>query len=346
MKNLAFISLLLLQTLRSNLAENDKNGENSCHSISRQNSDKYVENINGNDIKPETETEFCTKQSCLENMVHIKGGTYTMGTDEPVFVADGEGPARDVTIDDFYMHRTEVSNSQFREFVDKTHYVTEAEKFANSFVFEMMLSDEVKQNITQSVAQAPWWLPVPNASWRAPEGIDSNIDDRWDHPVVHISWNDANSYCKWKGLRLPSEAEWEYACRAGLKNRLFPWGNKLNPHDTHYANLWTGEFPNHNSAEDGYQWTAPVDSFPENMFGLKNMIGNVWEWTADWWTVRHSNEPSVNPKGPESGADRVKKGGSFMCHKSYCYRYRCAARSQNTPMSGQQSDPLFVSCDA
>ncbi|CAG2118781.1 unnamed protein product [Medioppia subpectinata] len=231
-----------------------------------------------------------------------------MGTNEPVFVADGEGPARDVTVHDFYMDRTEVSNEAFKAFVDETNYVTEAEVFANSFVIEKMISEDVKQNITQAVKEAPWWLPVPNAYWRAPEGIDSHINDRWDHPVIHVSWNDANRYCQWKGMRLPTEAEWEYACRAGLKNRLFPWG------------------------EDGFVGTAPVDSFPANKFGLKNIVGNVWEWTADWWTVKHSNEPSVNPKGPNSGTDRVKKGGSYMCHKSYCYRYRCVARSQNTPV--------------
>ncbi|XP_035226744.1 formylglycine-generating enzyme-like [Stegodyphus dumicola] len=152
-----------------------------------------------------------------------------------------------------------------------------------------------------------------------------------DHPVIHVSWNDANSYCKWKEMRLPTEAEWEYACRSGLHNRLFPWGNKQMPRDQHYMNIWQGTFPINNTKEDGYVGTAPVTSFPSTGFGLKNIVGNVWEWTNDWWTIHHSPEDQYNPTGPESGNDKVKKGGSFMCHKSYCYRYRCAARSQNTP---------------
>ncbi|XP_054168269.1 LOW QUALITY PROTEIN: formylglycine-generating enzyme-like [Oppia nitens] len=323
------MKLLLMQTLRIKSEENVKH-EGSCHSMSR-NSDKSQEKSHEFSNHKESES-FCTKRN-TDNMVVIKGNTFTMGTNEPVFVADGEGPARNVTIHTFLMDITEVSNRQFRQFVEKTNYVTEAEVFGNSFVFENLLSDFVKQNITQSVAAAPWWLPVNNANWRTPEGIDSNLDERWDHPVVHVSWTDANSYCNWKGLRLPTETEWEYSCRAGLKNRLFPWGNKLKPFDKHYANLWDGEFPNHNTGEDGYIGTAPVDVFPPNKFGLKNIVGNVWEWTADWWTTKHSIEPSTDPKGPESGTDRVKKGGSFMCHKSYCYRYRCAARSQNTPDS-------------
>ncbi|KAH9382171.1 hypothetical protein HPB48_010450 [Haemaphysalis longicornis] len=213
-----------------------------------------------------------------------------------------------------------------------------------------------------------------------------------DHPVVHVSWNDAVAFCEWSGKRLLTEAEWEYACRAGLKNRLFPWGNNWTPKGETRANIWEGEFPLKNTAEDGYPGTAPVTSFPATKFGLKNIIGNVWEWTGDWWETRHTKEPKENPaaislnvccscgelksavlkkrktahgnhtvdytlnadmglkmlrgphslslvrdcsilgiRGPASGTDKVKKGGSFMCHKTYCYRYRCAARSQNTP---------------
>uniref|UniRef100_A0A2K5WPY7 Sulfatase modifying factor 1 n=1 Tax=Macaca fascicularis TaxID=9541 RepID=A0A2K5WPY7_MACFA len=241
-------------------------------------------------------------------MVPIPAGVFTMGTDDPQIKQDGEAPARRVTIDAFYMDAYEVSNAEFEKFVNSTGYLTE-------------------------VAAAPWWLPVKGANWRHPEGPDSTIRHRPDHPVLHVSWNDAVAYCTWAGKRLPTEAEWEYSCRGGLHNRLFPWGNKLQPKGQHYANIWQGEFPVTNTGEDGFQGTAPVDAFPPNGYGLYNIVGNAWEWTSDWWTVHHSVEETLNPKGPPSGKDRVKKGGSYMCHRSYCYRYRCAARSQNTPDS-------------
>ncbi|XP_029358571.1 formylglycine-generating enzyme [Echeneis naucrates] len=266
-------------------------------------------------------------------MVLIAGGGFLMGTNNPGIPADGEGPQRLVHVDSFYMDIQEVTNRQFQSFVNASGYVTEAEKFGDSFVFEGSLSETVKNQITQAVAAAPWWLPVKGANWKHPEGPDSVITNRQDHPVLHVSWMDAVAYCSWANKRLPTEAEWEYACRGGLKDRLYPWGNKLNPNGQHYANLWQGEFPNYNSGEDGYVKTSPVMSFPANGFGLYDMVGNVWEWTSDWWAVHHNTDQQRNPKGPPSGADKVKKGGSYMCHKSYCYRYRCAARSQNTPDS-------------
>ncbi|KAM6300872.1 formylglycine-generating enzyme [Aegotheles albertisi] len=225
-------------------------------------------------------------------MVAIPGGVFTMGTDEPEIQPDGEWPARRVHINSFYMDQYEVSNEEFERFVNATGYVTEAEKFGDSFVFEGMLSEEVKADIHQAVAAAPWWLPVKGANWKHPEGPDSSVS-----------------------------------------NRLFPWGNKLQPKGQHYANIWQGVFPTNNTAEDGYKGTAPVTAFPPNGYGLYNIVGNAWEWTSDWWAVHHSTDEVHNPKGPSSGTDRVKKGGSYMCHKSYCYRYRCAARSQNTPDS-------------
>ncbi|XP_074908734.1 formylglycine-generating enzyme isoform X2 [Buteo buteo] len=244
-------------------------------------------------------------------MVAIPGGVFTMGTDEPEIHQDGEGPARRVHVNSFYMDQYEVSNEEFERFVNSTGYVTEAEKFGDSFVFEGMLSEEVKADIHQAVSNTA--------------GMD--------HPVLHVSWNDAVAFCTWAGKRLPTEAEWEYSCRGGLENRLFPWGNKLQPKGQHYANIWQGVFPTNNTAEDGYKGTAPVTAFPPNGYGLYNIVGNAWEWTSDWWAVHHSTDEVHNPKGPSSGTDRVKKGGSYMCHKSYCYRYRCAARSQNTPDS-------------
>ncbi|XP_036122794.1 formylglycine-generating enzyme isoform X2 [Molossus molossus] len=249
-----------------------------------------------------------TRPPAPAKMVLIPAGVFTMGTDDPQIKQDGEAPARRVTVDAFYMDAYEVSNADFEQFVNATSYLTE-------------------------VAAAPWWLPVKGANWRHPEGPDSTVLHRLDHPVLHVSWNDAVAYCAWAGKRLPTEAEWEYSCRGGLHDRLFPWGNKLQPRGQHYANVWQGEFPVTDTGEDGYRGTAPVDAFPPNGYGLYNIVGNAWEWTSDWWTVRHSAQEALNPKGPPSGKDRVKKGGSYMCHKSYCYRYRCAARSQNTPDS-------------
>ncbi|XP_078270569.1 formylglycine-generating enzyme [Rhinoraja longicauda] len=266
-------------------------------------------------------------------MVLIPGGVFTMGTNDPAIPQDGEGPARKAHIKQFYMDMYEVSNAEFERFIKATDYITEAETFGDSFVFEGLLSDKVKSSISQAVAAAPWWLPVKGASWKHPDGPDSNITKRMDHPVVHISWHNAVAYCAWEDKRLPTETEWEYACRGGLENRLFPWGNKLHPKDQHYMNIWQGDFPNHNTADDGFVNTAPVTSFLPNGYGLFNMAGNVWEWTLDWWTVHHTTDEVENPTGPASGKDKVKKGGSYMCHKSYCYRYRCAARSQNTPDS-------------
>lgn len=288
------------------------------------------------DIKRATEKQYSDRSSealLMNEFVSIQGGEFTMGTDEAILPQDGEGPARLVRVSDFSIHKYEVSNREFAAFTADTGYVTEAEKFGNSFVLELLLSESVKADITQAVMNAPWWLPVENAHWRRPEGEDSDINARYDHPVVHVSWNDAVKFCEWIGGRLPTEAEWEYAARGGLEGRMYPWGNNQLPKGEHWMNIWQGEFPNENTAEDGYIGTAPVNSFPPNKYGIHNMAGNVWEWVNDWWTVRHSNKLQINPHGPPSGQDKVKKGGSYICHPNYCFRYRCAARSQNTPDS-------------
>ncbi|XP_057334358.1 formylglycine-generating enzyme [Microplitis mediator] len=264
-------------------------------------------------------------------MVKIKSGIYLIGTDKPVFVKDGEGPKRPVDLNSFYIDKYEVSNKNFEIFVNATGYKTEAEKFGNSFVFDGLISEETKSKINQAVAQAPWWLPVNKATWRTPEGPDSNITYRMDHPVIHVSWNDAVAYCNWLGKRLPTEAEWEVTCKGGLDDRLYPWGNKLTPNNKHRINIWQGDFPYKNTGEDGYIGTAPVTEYPPNGYGVYNIAGNVWEWTSDWWSINHSKDKLTNPTGPATGSDKVKKGGSYLCHENYCFRYRCMARHQNTP---------------
>ncbi|XP_034946908.1 formylglycine-generating enzyme isoform X2 [Chelonus insularis] len=278
------------------------------------------------------EVEVKTILNSVPNeMVKIEEGIYWIGTNKPVFVQDGEGPKRSVNLKSFYIDKYEVSNENFDIFIKSTGYKTEAEKFGNSFVFEGLLSNETKDKIQQVVAEAPWWLPVDKATWRNPEGPDSNITYRMNHPVIHVSWNDAKTYCSWLGKRLPTETEWEVACRGGLKDRLYPWGNKLLPNNKHRINIWQGEFPHKNTAEDGYIGTAPVNEYPPNAYGVYNIAGNVWEWTSDWWLTEHSEKDNIDLNFPTSKTDKVKRGGSYLCHESFCFRYRCAARHKNTP---------------
>lgn len=234
----------------------------------------------------------------------------------------------------------EVSNAQFAEFVADTSFVTESETFGWSFVFELALDPTVAAKITQAVQGAEWWLPVQGAYWKEPEGPGTDVlkTNRSDHPVVQVSWNDAKAYCEWRGARLPTEAEWEFGARAGGTG-LFPWGNDLTPDGAHRANIWQGDFPKVNTADDGFKFTNPVNALPaQNQLGLKNMIGNVWEWVEDWWTVDHPTGGVTDPQGPRRGTEKTKKGGSYMCHKSFCYRYRSAARHKNTPDSATSNN--------
>ncbi len=266
-------------------------------------------------------------------MVLLPGGQFLMGTDDRQgYPADGEGPVRKIRLSPFWIDQTTVSNEQFAGFVGATGYKTEAEKFGWAFVFAGLLPDDFPP--TRGVAQAPWWRQVHGADWRHPEGSHSAIDQRLEHPVIQVSWNDARAYCTWAGKRLPTEAEWEYAARGGLEQQRYPWGDQLTPAGEHRMNVWQGTFPQRNTAEDGYVGTASVSSFPPNAFGLYNMTGNVWEWCTDWFhPTFHVNGPRRNPRGPKTGASRVMRGGSYLCHRSYCYRYRVSARSANTPDS-------------
>lgn len=251
-----------------------------------------------------------TRPGSTEGMVELAGGEFLMGNAGPLsYPEDGEGPVRRVRLDPFWIDACAVSNGDFARFVEETGHETEAERFGWSFVFAGLLPDKFPP--TRGVAQAPWWRQVEQADWRRPEGPQSDVEDRSSHPVVHVSWNDVQAYCEWAGKRLPTEAEWEYAARGGLEGKLFPWGDELEPGGEHRMNVWQGTFPTENTRADGFYGTCPVSEFPPNGFGLHNMTGNVWEWCSN----------------------RMTRGGSYLCHRSYCERYRVAARNSMTPDS-------------
>lgn len=262
--------------------------------------------------------------TALDDMMKISAGEFLMGTDDnDGFAADGEGPVRQVFVADYLIGTTTVTNQMFARFVAATGYQTDAERYGWSFVFDKLLPAEAQLENFEVVAETPWWCAVPGACWAKPEGEMSAIADRMDHPVVHVSWNDAMAYCHWIGQRLPAEAEWEKAVRGGLVQNKYPWGNELTPVGKHQCNIWQGDFPLVNTVEDGYLGTAPANAYEPNGCGLYNCSGNVWEWCADWFDADALNGPTA----------RVIKGGSFLCHHSYCNRYRVAARSANTPDS-------------
>jgi formylglycine-generating enzyme required for sulfatase activity len=278
-------------------------------------------------------------------MVSLPGGVFTIGTDSPwAYPEDGEMPA-EVEISAFMIDACAVSNARFDAFVSDTGYVTEAEHFGWSFVFGGLLPEDFPA--TRAVAAAPWWRQVHEAGWRHPEGPQSDLSGRADHPVVHVSWRDALNYCAWAGKRLPTEAEWEFAARGGVPGGAFPWGDELEPGGEHRMNVWQGSFPSANAMADGYLGTAPVDAFPRNGYGLYNVTGNVWEWTADWFhpTFR-ARDRRTDPAGPPSGTHRVQKGGSYLCHRSYCRRYRVAARQGNEPESSAGNLGFRCAADA
>ena len=258
-----------------------------------------------------------------------------MGTDYAgAFSADGEGPVRTVTLSSFSIDVVPVTNRDFAAFISATGYRTEAERFGWSFVFWAHVpEDRFDELVEDTVAAAPWWCKVPGAWWKSPEGPGSDVAQRGDHPVVHVSWNDAAAYASWAGKALPTEAQWEYAARGGLEQKLYPWGDELTPGGRHLCNIWQGEFPRLDTAEDGFAGSCPVDSFPPNGYGLYSMTGNVWEWCSDWFSRGFKLAAAQDPSGPSQGDAKVMKGGSFLCHASYCNRYRVAARTSNTPDS-------------
>ena len=263
--------------------------------------------------------------------VQIPGGRAEIGTDKPVLQADGEAPRRYLTVRPFAIDVVTVTNERFAAFVQETGYVTDAERLGWSFVFYQHLGSQVDQY--PRVQNAEWWRRVSGAFWAAPEGVDSNISERLDHPVVHVSHADAQRFAAWSGGRLPSEAEWEHAARGGLQGALFPWGNQ-EPDDQAFfpCNIWQGDFPSRNTCADGHFSTAPARSFAPNGYGLYNCSGNVWEWCANAYRVSSLKQAAqlTNAVALRDGW-RVLKGGSFLCHRSYCYRYRIAARTGNAP---------------
>lgn len=265
-------------------------------------------------------------------MLKLDGGAFLMGTESSeAFPADGEGPVRTVTVDPFWVDVRPVSVEQFREFTSATGYQTESERYGWSFVFHTHAPAE---RLEERAPGTEWWCKVSGADWAHPEGPDSGVVNRLHFPATHISWNDAAAYANWAGKRLPTEAEWEYASRGGLEQRIYPWGDELTPGGQHLCNVWQGSFPHNDTGEDGWTSVAPADAFPANGYGLYGITGNAWEWCSDWFHPGwHVTATRVNPIGPPSGTQRVMKGGSYLCHRSYCNRYRVAARTSNTPDS-------------
>jgi len=266
----------------------------------------------------------------LDGMVSLPGGEFLMGSeDRDGYPADGEGPVRAVHLSPFLIDACAVTNDEFAEFIAATGYRTDAERIGWSYVFAGFVPASLRRDAPRP-ERTPWWCGVNGATWNMPEGPGSEIGDRGRHPVVHVSWTDAHAYSAWAGKRLPTEAEWEYAARGGLTGARYPWGDELDPGGEYRCNIWRGTFPAKNTAADGYRGTAPVDAFAPNGFGLYNTCGNVWEWSADWWSTTHPAPPLNDPTGPKTGSDKVIRGGSHLCHDSYCFRYRIAARSASS----------------
>jgi formylglycine-generating enzyme len=283
-----------------------------------------------------------------EGMAWVPGGSFLMGSDR--HYAE-EGPVHKVSVRGFWMDTHTVTNREFARFVEATGYVTLAEKPASPESYpgakpELLVPSSVVFRKTEGPVDLRnhlnWWTYVAGADWRRPRGPESSIDGLDDHPVVHVAFEDVEAYAKWAGKELPTEAEWEFAARGGLEGATYVWGEEFMPDGQPMANTWQGQFPWENLLEDGYEWTAPVGSFPPNGFGLYDMAGNVWQWTTDWYQhhsqIRQSCCTVYNPRGgdPEKSLDprtpevriprRVMKGGSYLCAPNYCLRYRPAAR--------------------
>ncbi|QGU03358.1 formylglycine-generating enzyme family protein [Corynebacterium comes] len=288
----------------------------------------------GTPLDAPTDQPHTTTTRTPGEFADIPTGTFTMGDHHHEGnPKDGETPIHQVNLPAFRMQTTTVTNTHFQEFIDATGYRTTAEHFGISAVFYATFQGQ-RSDILNQAAGVPWWLAVQGADWRHPDGPASTLTGREDHPVVHVSFDDAQAYCAWAGTRLPTEAEWEYAARGGLQGQRLAWGDELTPGGEWNCNIWQGQFPHENTAEDGYLTTAPVHTYHPNGYGLWQMAGNVWEWCQDWFDADYySHSPVDDPHGPETGRRRVLRGGSYLCHDSYCNRYRVAARNSNTPDS-------------
>jgi sulfatase modifying factor 1 len=283
-----------------------------------------------------------------DNMAWIPGGTFLMGSDKHY---PEEAPAHKVRVDGFWTDQYAVTNADFRRFIDATGYVTLAERPANAADYpgakpELLAPSSVMFQRPPGRVDLRnhynWWVYTPGANWRHPRGPNSTLQGLWKHPVVHVAFEDVEAYASWAGKALPTEAEWEFAARGGLDGAEFVWGDEFTPRGKHRMNTWQGEFPCQNLLEDGYEWTAPVGSFPANAFGLYEMAGNVWEWTTDWYQdhgkLKHPCCTMDNPRGADRDQSfdpcvpdikiprKVMKGGSYLCAPNYCRRYRPAAR--------------------
>jgi formylglycine-generating enzyme required for sulfatase activity len=286
-----------------------------------------------------------------EGMVWVPGGEFWMGGDHSADPKTfDEWPRHKVYVDGFWMDRSEVTNARFAKFVEATGYKTLAERPPDPNKFPDLAPE---LNVPASFVFTPpagpvptlesgsnhmqWWKYVPGAFWKHPQGPNSTITGKENHPVGHISWEDAAAYAKWAGKRLPTEAEWEFAARGGLDRKLFPWGDELTPGGRWVCNIWQGHFPDVSTREDGYDRTAPAGTYPANGYGLVDVAGNVWEWCADWYDpTYYRRSPDRNPPGPAEGRERVMRGGSFLCSDSYCDRYRVSARNKSLPDDGSE----------
>jgi formylglycine-generating enzyme required for sulfatase activity len=298
--------------------------------------------------RPASEPAEAPNKPPFEGMEWIPGGTFLMGSDKHY---PEEAPAHRAKVDGFWMDRTTVTNRDFARFVAATGYVTLAERPANAADYPGAIPELLVPSSVVFQKAPPgtglkdhfrWWIYVAGADWRHPRGPDSSIEGLDDHPVVHVAFEDAAAYANWAGRKLPTEAEWEFAARGGLDGAEFVWGDEFTPGGVHMANTWQGAFPSENALEDGYEWTAPVASFPPNGYGLYDMAGNVWQWTTDWYQEHGKIDSPCctldNPRGGLQGEShdprqpqiriprKVMKGGSYLCAPSYCRRYRPAAR--------------------